>query len=187
MKGHKTSRAHHALRIAFVAAMILLAPLFAKGQDTTAAPALTPPSLLPGVAPALRELPVGSEPTQVVLELTVDKDGSARDAVVIASGGSELDEAALEAVSQLRFQPATRDSVPIVARIPFRFTFQPKAAPPPPPPPSPPAQAPPEPAEAEGLTLDVQGDKPPREPTVYTIDIKEAQKLPGISLEGSLG
>lgn len=183
MKGHKTSRAQNALRIAFVAAIVLFAPLSAQGQDAEAAPAaspaLTPPSLLPGVAPTLPELPVGSEPTFVVLELTVDRDGSARDAVVIASGGGELDQAALAAVPELRFQPAMRDGTPIVARIPFRFTFQPKPPPPSPPPSPPPVALPEEPAESEGLTLDVQGEKPPREPTVHTVEIAEAQKMPG--------
>ncbi|MET0343312.1 MAG: TonB-dependent receptor [Polyangiales bacterium] len=183
MPTNKTSRARNALRSALLAALIVLAPFVASAQDSDGgapgAPSLTPPSLLPGVEPTLPELPVGSAPTEVVLELTVAVDGSASDAVVLRSSGAELDAAALAAVSSLKFQPALRDGTPIPARIPFRFTFQPAAPPPPPPVTPPPAAEPETPPETEGLTLDVQGERPPRETTVHAIAREEAQKLPG--------
>ena len=176
----KTSRARNALRTALVLALILLLPLVAHAQDAPKAPSLTPPSLLPGVAPRLPELPVGSAPASVVLELTVEQDGSAHDALVLSSAGRALDDAALAAVVELRFQPALRDGLPITSRIPFQFAFQPASPPPTPMLEAAPVTAPP-PAEVETeeLTLDVQGEKPPRETTVHSVKIEEAQKMPG--------
>ncbi|MDB4976886.1 MAG: TonB family protein / TonB-dependent receptor [Myxococcaceae bacterium] len=184
MPTNKITRTRRALRLAFVLAAILPCPFIARAQDAgpaASAPALTPPALLEGVAPALPELPVGSEPVSVVLELTIDKDGVGRDAVVIGSAGEELDRAALSASAQLRFHPATRDGEPIVARIPFRFDFH-AALPPPAPVPvtAPPAATAPAPAGvSEELTLEVEGQRPPRETTVHALDVSETRKMPG--------
>jgi TonB family protein len=186
----KNSRARRALHAAFVLAAFTPCPFIARAQGeppapnevlpVQVAPALTPPRLLEDSAPALRELPVGSETATLLIELTIDKDGSARDAVVVSSAGEALDGEALNAVNALRFEPARRNGEPIVARIPFRFDF--KAALPPPPPPAAPPPTPPspaEPAEMQELTFDVQGQKPPRETTVYTLKSEELRKLPG--------
>lgn len=183
MRPRKNSRALH---VAFVLALIAPSPLVAHAQDAMldgsdagAPPALTPPSLRADSAPVLPPLPPGSSPESVVLELTVDQEGLARDAVVLRSAGEVLDRAALDAVALLRFSPALRAGAPIVARIPFRFEFQPApAAPPPTPPPVEPSADEPE-TLSDALTLDVQGDKPPRETTVHKLDISESQKLPG--------
>jgi TonB family protein len=177
------------LRVMFVLAIIVVCPLAAHAQDPSpqapsapSAPdpdALTPPRLLEGVSPALPELPVGSEPVSVVVELTVERDGLANDAVVLASGGVEPDRAALAAVAQLRFSPALRGAEPIVARIPFCFEFHAALVSPPAPTPVPVPE--PEPAEgtSEEITLDVQGQRPPRETTVHAIEIAESRKIPG--------
>ena len=184
----KTCRARRLLRVAFVLALILSCPFAARAQAPEPGAsvleptkALTPPQLIEGVQPVLPELSVGSEPATVVLELTIDKDGLASDPVVLSSAGEALDSAALSASTSLRFRPATRDNVPIVARIPFRFDFH--AAPEPAPLPTPSvaasAAARPEPGTAPELTFEVQGEKPPREPTTHTLDVVEARKLPG--------
>lgn len=184
----------------FVLAVIVVCPLAAHAAPTPETPAadapdgsdasapsapdpnaLTPPRLLDGVSPALPELPVGSEPVSVVIELTVDREGLANDAVVLASGGAEPDRAALAAVPLLRFSPAMRGAEPIVARIPFRFEFHAAAPPPPPAPiatPVPVAEPAPE-GTSEEITLDVQGQRPPRETTVHAIEIVESRKIPG--------
>ncbi|HEY6877327.1 MAG TPA: TonB family protein, partial [Polyangiales bacterium] len=174
-------RARALLRIALLLGALAPCPLAVQAQDAPPQqqPSLTPPRLLEASAPLLHELPVGSEPAFVVLELTIDKDGSARDPVVISSAGDALDREALDAVSSLRFSPALRDGAPIVARIPFRFEFK-AALPPPPPPPAPPPPPPaPEPSETAELTFNVQGEKPPRETTVYTLAPEQIRKLPG--------
>lgn len=189
MKANKLSRARRVLRLVFVSTLLAPCPFLAHAQDASTADAsadpnaveaLTPPSLLPELELALPELPVGSEPTHVVVELTVGSDGQASDALVLVSGGAELDAAALAAVARLRFTPALRGRTPIAARIPFQFTFLPAAPPPPPPPlPIPIPKPPPEEPLVEGITLDVQGERPPRETTVHEVELQEAQRIAG--------
>lgn len=170
-----------------VAALWLLfaSPLDAQDAGVSAPPELAPqlvaPRLLPEGLPPLPELPAGSTPRSAVIELTVDREGRASDPVVLTSAGEELDRAALAAVPALRFSAATRDGAPISARIPFRFDFfaaapaLPPAAPSEAPQPAPPA----EPELVAAVTLDVQGEKPPRETTVHELAPSETQKLPG--------
>lgn len=175
------------LRVAFVLAVSVSCPCSARALEpephpsaAEQTPALSAPQLIEAVAPKLPELPEGSEPIAVVLELTIDKNGLPSDPVVLGSGGGELDRAALSASTELRFRPATRDNEPISARIPFRFEFraaQPAALPAPQRVASATAQE--RSSESAELTLEVQGEKPPREPTMHTLDIVEARKLPG--------
>src|SRR5689334_22196016 len=88
-------RSRRALRIALVVACLWPWPLLAHGQaPEPVAPILTPPALHTDAAPHLPELPPGSEPATVVLELTVDMQGHARDPIVLSSAGDELDRAA---------------------------------------------------------------------------------------------
>ena len=63
--------------------------------------------------------------TNVVVFVTVERDGSVSDASVAESGGEEFDAAALAAVKQWRFVAATRDGQPIRARIRVPFHFSP--------------------------------------------------------------
>jgi TonB family protein len=60
----------------------------------------------------------------VVVRLTVAADGSVTNPEVIESGGAAFDEAALTAIRQWKFHPATRGDVPMASRIriPFRFS-----------------------------------------------------------------
>lgn len=60
----------------------------------------------------------------VTVKATVDANGNVVDARVEEGGNPALDEAALSAARKWRFQPATRNGVPIQAEvtIPFRFS-----------------------------------------------------------------
>ncbi len=59
-----------------------------------------------------------------MLLLTIAADGSVQAAEVVESAGAALDEAARAAAVQLRFAPATRDGVPVAARIRYPYTFE---------------------------------------------------------------
>lgn len=67
--------------------------------------------------------------TKVGLLVTVEHDGTVSDAIIKVSGGTEFDNAALEAVTRWRFLPATRAGIAIRARIhiPFHFSVNPHA------------------------------------------------------------
>lgn len=178
----------HRLRFIAVAALALSATRAAQAQDSPAPPSehtITPPKLT-AAAPA--EYPEGKlqsgESAEVGLILTLDATGVVTDVVIATSAGEDFDRAALATARQLRFEPAQRDGAPIAAKIPFRVRFEPPAkpepevaAPPPsePPPPSPPADAEP----AETLDIDVEGERPPREPTQRTLAAEEIAKIPG--------
>lgn len=94
-------------------------------DDATAAPpAIVAPEVLTSVEAtyppeALRRRQEG----EVILGVTVEENGTVRDATIVQSAGAALDEAALSAVRQWRFTPAQRDGQPVVSRIhvPFRF------------------------------------------------------------------
>ncbi|KAB2902092.1 MAG: TonB family protein [Kofleriaceae bacterium] len=90
-----------------------------------AQPSPTPPTVATFVEapypPAARE--AGREAT-VELEITVGADGRVLDARVLAPAGDGFDEAALTAVRQFVFTPATRDGRPIAARIQYRYRFE---------------------------------------------------------------
>jgi hypothetical protein len=92
----------------------------------------------------------------------------------------------------MSFEPAQRDGVAVPAKIPFRIRFDappPAAAEPavPTPPPAlpPPAAAeraplgPAEAAPADALDIDVEGERPPREPTQRSLTAEEITKIPG--------
>ncbi|HEY1957929.1 MAG TPA: TonB family protein [Polyangiaceae bacterium] len=85
----------------------------------------------------------------VILLVTLDADGKVTDVRIANSGGAAFDEAAVLAVHQWTFSPATRNGKPFAARIkiPFHFAPPPPVAPTPPPVTTapPPTAAPPQP------------------------------------------
>jgi len=93
---------------------------------------------------------------RVEVELVVGTDGLVKDAKVVTPVGSGFDEAALEAVRQFEFEPATRDGQPMAARIRYAYEFVLKQPEPPPPEP----EAPPPPGRLEGVVLDADGGGP---------------------------
>ena len=66
----------------------------------------------------------------VVLDVTVDVDGHVSKVDIVDSGGKDVDEAAVVAVRQWTFAPASRNGRPIAARIRVPFHFAPPAPPP---------------------------------------------------------
>jgi TonB family protein len=60
----------------------------------------------------------------VVVSVLVNEDGSPTDVRVDKSAGYGLDEKAVECVSRYRFKPATKDGVPVAARIVIEVSFR---------------------------------------------------------------
>jgi protein TonB len=58
-----------------------------------------------------------------VLSLIVGIDGNARDVKVVRSLGKGLDEKAIEAPKTWRFEPGTKDGVPVATQIDVEMTF----------------------------------------------------------------
>ncbi|MGD8863592.1 MAG: TonB family protein [Myxococcales bacterium] len=63
---------------------------------------------------------------RVVIEVVIGADGTIQEASVVEPVGHGFDEAALQAVRQFEFAPATRDGEPIPARIHYPYVFQPR-------------------------------------------------------------
>ncbi|NUQ79589.1 MAG: TonB family protein [Polyangiaceae bacterium] len=88
--------------------------------------AVTPPQVIDHVdaiyPPA--ELARGID-TNVIVTVTVERDGTVSDAQITTSGGAAFDASALTAVRLWRFAPATKDGKPVRARIRVPFHFSP--------------------------------------------------------------
>ena len=183
------------MKLSWIAVACALAyPSIAVGQPgNTDAAALVPPKLLESVEPAYPEAKrTSGEAASVALTLSIDRAGQVTDVAIAESAGSEFDQAAIDAARQLRFEPAQKNGEAVPAKIRYRFDFQ-LTAPPAPPAPAPPAAAPvptesstaaPAPtrlmaSEDEALDLEVQGEKPPREPTKRVIAAEEISRIPG--------
>jgi len=127
----------------------------------------------------------------VILTVVVDATGAVTDVQVAESAGADLDAAALAAVKQWKFTPASRAGQPIAAKIRVPITFVAPAKPPPAPGPAPaPTQLAPAPATpapgAEGAPppqavagpteVTVAGRRPPPSRGAPEIDF-EAREL----------
>ena len=90
-----------------------------------AQPAPTPPTVATYVhaeyPSAARD--AGRE-ASVDLEIVVGEDGLVRDVRVVTPVGDGFDEAAIAAVQQFVFTPATKDGKPVAARIQYRYRFE---------------------------------------------------------------
>jgi TonB family protein len=185
----------HRLRFIAVAALALVATRAARAQEAPPEPttrALTPPKLTAATQPEYPPSKLESrENAEVGLVLTLDASGAVTDVAVVTSGGDDFDQSAVAAAKQLRFEPALRDGVAVPAKIPFRIRFEappppePAAAPAPIAPATQPAAPPPVAAPAtdtslsDTLDIDVEGERPPREPTQRTLSAEEITKIPG--------
>ncbi len=63
--------------------------------------------------------------SHVHLELQVDATGHVADVRVLESGGDDFDAAAMEAVKQYLFTPATEDGVPVRSFVTYTYSFHP--------------------------------------------------------------
>jgi serine/threonine-protein kinase len=61
----------------------------------------------------------------VTVEMIVDEKGVPRDPRILRSAGAVLDEAVIEAVYRLRYEPAAKDGVPVKVRQTYSQTFPP--------------------------------------------------------------
>jgi iron complex outermembrane recepter protein len=86
---------------------------------------VSPPSVLTKVAPIIPEKAILDHEIQVVLSVTIAVDGKVGEVTVVTSGGEELDGAAVGAVKQWTFWPATKDREPVASRIRVPITFVP--------------------------------------------------------------
>jgi TonB family protein len=166
------------------------APAEPPAPATSAAPA---PVLVMPVRETAPEVPYpegAKGDARVMLVLTIDKEGAVQN-VVVQEGTDPFAAAAVLAAYGWRFNPATRDGVPITVKIRSEVGFQgpvevpapveeptaapqnsapksaadgkPKALPPPPPRPS--------------LEVLIRADKPP--PSVTTVARTEVRQIPG--------
>jgi TonB family protein len=71
-----------------------------------------------------QELDEQPKVSNVVVRATVDPYGFPRNLSITQSGGSVVDKRAVEAISQYRFKPATRDNQPIDATVLITIKIQ---------------------------------------------------------------
>jgi TonB family protein len=61
----------------------------------------------------------------VKVEMIVDENGVTRDPRILQSAGAVLDEAVIEVVYKLRYEPAAKDGVRVKVRQTYSQTFPP--------------------------------------------------------------
>lgn len=180
-------------RFIAITALALLSASAAYAQDidqpAVDAEAPTPPKLVKAVQPEYPPAMLDSGASAIVaLVLTLDESGAVTDVAVSSSAGEAFDQSAIAAAKQLEFEPARRAGKAIASKVPFRFQFEaqapaaqpaPAAAPAPVPAPTAPLAADPAPSEADALDIDVEGERPPREPTQRSLAGEEIRKMPG--------
>ncbi|HKO53999.1 MAG TPA: TonB family protein, partial [Polyangiaceae bacterium] len=151
----------------------------APPPPSTPAPARAPapePVSPPRAISTPLDYPAGARGAQeVVLELTITKEGTVTRALAI-SGEAPFSDAALAASKNWLFEPAKRGAQAIAAKIRFAVHFEPpreEAASEPVPAPSPSTRAPVEPAMQEILVI---GQK---EPLKHTLGRADVHDMPG--------
>ena len=171
------------------AGLLVLAPLFA--WTTSAAAQVNPPPPEPTAPVAQSSTDVPYPPgangdAVILLELTVDVDGTVSNAVVI-DGVEPFAEQARRAVLGWRFVPAQRGSTPVAARIRARVAFH-QEQPPAPSAGSTPAQAAPIPAPSTNVQGPTAAPEVPQEILVLgtrheigqtTLSATDVREMPG--------
>jgi TonB family protein len=87
--------------------------LIANDMATQVGPGVRPPRIVRTVSPIL---PRGLR-GRVVLDVVLQEDGIPRVVRVLRSAGAQLDEAAVQAVEQWRFRPASRGGQVVKVRM----------------------------------------------------------------------
>ena len=109
----------------FVAAVLALAVRsFAQGESPTHPPAVE--KKVDAVYPV--GAPHPDKEVTVMVRVMVAVDGSATKPEIVESGGPAFDAAALTAIEQWKFRPATRDGVPVTVHVRIPFLFAPPAS-----------------------------------------------------------
>ena len=144
-------------------AALLLAALVSR--SASAAPALQAPRPVQQVEAVYPVEDARSDPQRVELLVTVEPDGSVGEVSVGVSAGPAFDAAAIAAIRQWRFTPATQDGAPIAARIRVPFGFPPPIVDPIPPAPVPTdSPAVPVPTDSPAVPVPSAGPTPPAAP-----------------------
>jgi vitamin B12 transporter len=138
-------------------------PVPAAARDESAQPSVIAPTLVYAPAPRFPEAAIaaGIVESTVVLRVTIDARGLVSAAEVMESAGDGFDEAAQQAASAYRFEPARREGEPVAARILLKVEFRQ---------PSPAVEAspPPEPAPA----LVTAGARPARSSAAVEVKVQ---------------
>jgi len=88
-------------------------------------PGITPPKVLQKVEPSYTEEARAEKIAgTVLLYVVIDANGLATDLKLLKSVGFGLDEKAVEAVTQWRFQPGTKDGVPVPVQATIEVNFR---------------------------------------------------------------
>ena len=143
--------------------LLAVMPSVALGQGKTIAPSPTNHPEAP--YPASERL--GGRESTVVLDITVERDGTVSTAQVHQSGGDAFDDAALRTVRTWKFSPALQAGKPVRARIQASFHFDP-------PPMEATSAAPPTaalPAEATASSPSARSETAAARPTALDVDV----------------
>lgn len=174
-------RGRAAATCALLATAFGLAPRLARADE------VVPPKLAQSASasdPRAAETTEALPRVAIDLEIEIDPSGVVTHVRVVdpSSETSALESAATAAAAAFVFEPATRDGVPVAARIRYQYVFAERRALPSPPATAteepPPAEAPPPPPdESFGATARVEA--PPRETTKRTFTGDEMLRMPG--------
>jgi TonB-dependent receptor-like protein/TonB-like protein len=123
-QGEWLSPRRHRIAASALGALALLGSASLAGRAAAAPPATVSAVIAPRIDPPPQvAYPEGaSGDAEITLILTIEKDGKVRLAEVEA-GGEPFATAAKQAAAAWRFQPATRDGIPVAAKIRFVATF----------------------------------------------------------------
>jgi len=93
--------------------------------ETFPAPDLTPPKLIHGVKMKYPKSERKAHPKAVIIvQGTIDATGVIREPFIQLSGGAALDNAALQAVRQWKFKPATHHGHPVMVDLAVIVRFR---------------------------------------------------------------
>jgi TonB family protein len=117
--------------------LALFATLVCAGGESAAQQLSSPPTIAPPRVETRVEATypeterAAMKHAEVLLFVTVARDGRVSEASVERTSGAAFDEAALAAVRQWRFSPAIKEGLPVAARIRVAFHFAPPSVAPP--------------------------------------------------------
>lgn len=123
-QGGRLSPRRRRIAASTLGALALLGSASLPGRAAAAPPATVSPVIAPRIDPPPHvAYPQGaSGDAEVTLILTIEKDGTVRLAEIEA-GAEPFASAAKQAAAAWRFQPATRDGIPVAVKIRFVATF----------------------------------------------------------------
>ena len=167
-------------------ALLLALSMPALGQDDTDAglPITTAPAVLTYVDADLDDGPP-AQAIDVTLLVELDETGAVTYVEVMEGAGAPYDDAAMDAVRQMRFSPARTEAGPVPVALPYTYTFA--AAAPEPSTPEDAAPSAPEDASDAPLPEDVDPSTLPITEGPQVLDYVEAPYPPQAEADGTEG